>query len=233
MMYCEDTKENYEEITDPKHPLYDPNWFEIDCIPEDDPWFFIIGDFLYMRTMVAKYEYTGKNKKLKSTSSKHLNSFKKVLPDIEDLIRYKIDNLEFAEKWGEFCKAFTGLNIIKAEQKDRQIRGKYDRGTDKRKAWFSRVFLAERAKGHKGADVKRAIAKLAEQIKEKEIPAPALWNENNFDLLLHNDSNIGSPGLALTFHRKLTEKSDMPYYAIVVAPIHDLPPTNLKLPYSN
>lgn len=92
---------SFEEISDPSSPFYDERWFESELLPRDHEWYEIIGDFLFMCAMTKRYEYTGKNQSLADKQKQHLNKFKKLVPEIEDLIRGGCESLEFAQKWAE------------------------------------------------------------------------------------------------------------------------------------
>jgi len=219
---------NFEQISDPKSPFFDAYWFESDILPEEHPWFSLIGDFLYMKVMVAQHEYTGNNFRFRYRSGTRLKRFHELTPVIEEFIRNKQESLSLAEAWSDYCRSFDALRIIKNEQLTREKRGQYDRGSERRRAWFSCVFLNEKIKGRKGPDIKRDIATLAEKIKSGEIATPEHWKEGVFEKLLHEDSNTGSPGLALTYQRKMREKVEIPYYANEVAPKFEMPSTDLK-----
>jgi len=38
--------EDYEGVGDPNSPRFDPYWFEKCLIPDDDPWYYIVLDFI-------------------------------------------------------------------------------------------------------------------------------------------------------------------------------------------
>ncbi len=219
---------NFKEISCSDSPFYDERWFESELLPQDHEWFEIIGDFLAMCASIRRYEYTGKNEQLADQQNHNLNKFKELVPEIEDLIRGEYESLEFAQKWAELKTAYVSCGAVKKEQKNRQNRGKFDRGTEQRRAWYAYVYLIEKSKGNTGPIIKRDIAKYAELIKAGTVQAPALWNELNFDKILHETSSFNSPVLNNDLHKEMNSKKDIPYYAEHIAPKHKLPPFEIK-----
>lgn len=226
----EDEFPSFEEISNPESVFFDPRWFESELMPDNHEWAEVIGDFLFMRDTVRRYEYTGKNRELSAENRAYLKKFKELIPEIEHFIRYGMDGLEFAQLWAEFKKIYYSMSFIKREEKNRAKRGQYDRGAEARKAWYALVYLQERAKGKTGATIKREIAKFAEHVKAGKIPPPRLWKEMGFDKILHKDSRPGGLRLNVTLDEEMNVKKDIPYYAHVIAPTLSLPPIDIKIP---
>lgn len=219
---------DFEEISDPNSSYYDPNWFESERLPDDHEWYEIIGDFLFMRAMIGKHEYTGKNDKLAEKQKINFKHFNTLIPEIEGLIRDGVQGLEFSEKWAKFCSAYDATDFIKREEETRKSRGKHDRGTMQRRAWFATVYLKEKTKRKTGAVIKRDIAKFAELIKAKKIESPTLWNELHFEKILSGDSKLESPLLNYNLQNEMNIKEDIPHYAEQIAPRFLLPPFEIK-----
>lgn len=223
---------SFEQISNRDSPFYDERWFESELLPSDHEWFEIIGDFLLMCATIRRYEYTGKNPKLADQQRHHFDKFKELIPEIEDLIRGGYDSIEFAQKWAELQKAYNASGAVKREQSKREDRGRFDRGTEQRRAWYASVYLLERAKGKTGSVIKRDIAKFAELIKAGIVQAPPLWRKLKFDKILHEKSSLTGPQLNNDLRKDMNSKKDIPYYAEHVAPTFELPPFEIKLPAS-
>ncbi len=219
---------NFKEISCPDSRYYDERWFESELLPQDHEWFEIIGDFLLMGATIRRYEYTGKNEQLSDQQTRHLNKFKELVPEIEDLIRGEYESLEFAQKWAELKTAYVSCGAVKKEQKNRQKPGQFDRYTEQRRAWYARVFMLEHEKGNHSKGIKYDIAKYAELIKTGKIQAPPLWVELKFEKILHEKSTINNPKLNQDLSRDMTIKRYIPDYSARVAPKFKLPPFEIK-----
>lgn len=224
------TSVTFEEISNPDSPFFDKQWFESELLPEGHEWFEIIGDFLFMQATIRRNKYSGKNPQLTAQNDKHLSKFEELIPDIEHFIRYNMDGLEFAGLWSELKQAYHSLGFVKREEKSRAKRGEFDRGTQSRKAWYAAVYVLERAKGKNGPRIKAEIAKFAELIKAGKIAEPRLWNEMQFDKILHTKSTLGGPRLNVTLDEEMNVKEDIPYYATQISPQLDLPSFDINIP---
>tara|TARA_R110002124_G_scaffold149220_1_gene315067 strand:+ start:216202 stop:216915 length:714 start_codon:yes stop_codon:yes gene_type:complete len=224
---------SFDEISDVDSDYYDECWYESESLPYDHDWYEIIGAFLLMRVMIAKYEYTGKNSELQKRGNSHLKKFKRLLPDVEEHIRYSIMTPEFTILWAEFCKAYTSLGLIKREENSRKERGEYDRGTEQRRVWFACVYMKEKAKGKHRKVIQYEIAKFAELIKAGEIPTPLLWSELKFEKILHKKSSLAEPKLNNDLRKEMSVRKDIPFYADKACSDYKLPPFDIKVPDSD
>jgi hypothetical protein len=211
-----ETEEGYEIISNPDNPHFDPYWYEKCNIPDDDPWHYIVhdfidGDFTIKRLLRDKV----KIKKLitfKQASSKRaidqveiaVNEAHFLLKNIEKKIRFKELDAEFVWYWGEFQK-----NVGIASSKYSQLlanrkKGEFDRGVNDKQVWYASFLKLLKEEKYPRKKANKEIAKLVDGLVKGTVDLPKGFSKEWFSELLHKESNKHTdPMLRLTYRREL------------------------------
>lgn len=173
----------YEQLADPQHFLFDPEWYLVCDIPEDDEWFWIVERFLSARLTVQlngfkapavvtkKLAESSKSKDAVRVSGEELCYYVGV---VEELISKRELSVKFLQLWGEFERCFANFEIIfpqlikrqKAQPGNRQLQ----------KQWYS-LWVAER--GSMTIDgLNRYLEALFDDIINDRIIPPDEWGGN-------------------------------------------------------
>lgn len=173
----------YEQLADPQHFLFDPKWYLICDIPDDDPWFWIVDRFMGARLTVQsngfkvptvvtkKLAESSKSKEAVRVSGEELCHYVGV---VEELISKRELSVEFLQLWGEFERCFAKFEIISPQLIKRQRAQSDNRQLQKQ--WYS-LWVAERGSMTINS-LDRYLEELCDDIINDRIIPPDGWGGN-------------------------------------------------------
>ena len=192
--------EDYEVAGDPNNPHFDPYWFEKCLIRDDDPWYYIVLDFvdgkLAINALIKDSFEIRSAITVSQAESEHphdkveiaLNEAHALLPSIEKKISFKKLDAEFVWYWGEFQKNIGIASSKYSELLGNRKRGKFDRQVEDKRIWCAlniKNFTGPRK------TIEADLAKLAHEVATGKRRAPEGFSREWFAKLLHRDLSKG------------------------------------------
>lgn len=135
----------YEQLSDPKNFYYDPEWYLICEIPDDDPWFWIVSRFLDGKSVVKSRSFKALQRvTVKKADSKLPKIIVEVSGDelrfyveiIEEYLRRRELSATFLQHWGEFERCFAKFEFAEPALLKRQ-NSQRQNSRSLQKQWYS------------------------------------------------------------------------------------------------
>lgn len=222
--YANEEEYDYLQISNPAHPAFDPHWYEICEIPDDDPWFNIVNDFfdgrVFINAMIKKKLI--KNRSVIKTKKYESNEFSDVIDisgneaafwisSIEYSISRKEVDAEFLYYWGEFQKFIARAKLAYPTLIKRQRIGKHSQKNNKdpQRQWYVLWLYHDPDKSR--PDVNKELTELCSDILKSKIAPPDGWSERKLRNFVAEMAGEGSRfKLSSTFSGKhLYKKADL------------------------
>lgn len=200
-----------KELMDPESPFFMSDWYQVLDIPDSDPWYDIVGEFIDMqffaRRLKGKGEIESKSviytREFKSKAQRDIlnvqgSNFLGLLGIIEQKISAKKVDVDFLQYWGELQRSYIKLQIAYPQFLREQKSGAAGKKNNKslQYQWYALWYL-QRGKLSRTL-LNQQLEKLYRNIDTGKVRPPKGWTKLSLKKFMQKMSNPKKKGFKIS-----------------------------------